>query len=548
VDSAGWFYELKRRRVFRVLVGYAIVAFAVLQVIEPVMHGLNLPEWVLSATVVGLGIGFPFALVLAWALDVKGGRIERTLPAPSGRRLLILVAIGIALGAPIVGWYFWKTHRAATPSAESASIAVLPFADLSPSKDQDWMCDGIAEEIIDALCAITGLRVAGRSSSFQFKGKPTDARAMTRAMGVSTLLEGSVRKMEGRLRVSARLVSSDGYELWSNRFDRGMEDAFAIQEEIARAVVAALRLRISDAEAGRLSRSGTTNPQAYEMYLRGRQYLRALGTDIELARQMFKRAIALDRKFAQAQAGLADADMNLVQWLLASKEAQPALRAEALAASDEALRLNPDLAEAHVSRANVLSLLGRHAEADQSFRRAIALGPGLRDAWYYYARFLFSVQRYADAAQAYEESARRNPDDYDALVLLAMPYQRMNEPAKARAAVQRSLDAAERVLRNSPDDVRALYLSAGALITLGEREKGVARLEQAIALRPQDFTVLYNAACSFANAGDAEKALDLLDRAVGTGRGFRAWIEHDPDLDSLRSLPRYQEILARLPP
>src|SRR5438105_8319502 len=539
---------MKRRRVFRALIGYGIVSFAVLQIIEPVMHGLNLPEWVLKATVVGLGIGFPFTLVLAWAFDVKGGRIERA-GAPRGRLLLLLVAAGIALGAPGVAWYFWKTTHRVIPAAADRSIAVLPFADLSPAKDQDWMCDGIAEEIIDALCTVTGLRVAARSSSFQFKGKPADVRVMTRALGVSTLLEGSVRKAENRLRVSARLVSSEGYELWSDRFDRAEADAFAIQEEIARAVVAALRLRVSADESDRLRRSGTANPQAYEMYLRGRQHFRSLGMEnIELARQMFKRAIALDPAFAQARAGLAEADINLLQWLLVAKDEQPALRAEALGASEEALRLNSELAEAHVARANVLALLGRTAEADESFRRATALAPGLRDAWYSYARFLFSVQRYADSAHAYEESARRNPDDYDSLTLAAMPYERLDQPANARSARKRAVEAADRVLRNSPDDVRALYLSGSVMVAQGERKTGIDRLQQAIALRPYDFTVLYNAACGFAAAGDMEKALDLLDRAVATGRGFRAWLENDPDLDSMRGLPRFKEILARLPP
>jgi adenylate cyclase len=543
-----WYEEMKRRRVFRALIGYGIVSFAVLQIIEPVMHGLQLPEWVLSATVVALGIGFAFTLVLAWALDVKGGKIERTGPAPSGRLLVVLVAAGLALGAPGVGWYFWKAHRAPA-KAESASIAVLPFKDLSPAKDQDWMCDGIAEEIIDALCTVPGLRVAARTSSFQFKEKAADAPVMARALGVSTLLEGSVRKVGDRLRVSARLVSSDGYELWSDKFDRAVQDAFAIQEEIARAVVAALRVRVSSDETGRLRRSGTSNPQAYEVYLRGRQHFRALGSEnVEMARQMFKRAIALDRSFAQAHAGLADADINLLQWLLVSKEAKPALHTEALAAGDEALRLDPDLAEAHVARANVLALLGRKDEADQSFRRATSLSPGLRDAWYYYGRFLFSVQRYADSARAYEQAASLNPDDYDALTLAAMPYEKLAEPAKARGARKRALDAADRVLRNSPDDVRALYMSGSTLIARGERKEGTDRLEQAIALRPYDFAVLYNAACGFTAAGRQEKALDLLDRAVGTGRGFRAWIENDPDLDPLRGMPRFQEILARLPP
>jgi adenylate cyclase len=544
-----WFAEMKRRRVFRALIGYGIVSFAVLQIIEPVMHGLQLPDWVLSATVVALGIGFAFALVLAWALDVKGGRIERTGPAPSGRLLVILVVVGLALGAPGVGWYFWRSHRAAPARAEGASIAVLPFKDLSPAKDQDWMCDGIAEEIIDALCTITGLRVAARSSSFQFKDKQADAPVMARALGVSTLLEGSVRKLGDRLRVSARLVSSDGYELWSDKFDRGVQDAFAIQEEIARAVVAALRLRVSSDEKSRLRRSGTTNPEAYEMYLRGRQYLNGAGPEnYEHARQMFKRAIALDAAFAQPQAGLADADFFILQWLLAAKEAQPALRAEALAASEKALQLDPDLAEAHVARANVLTVLGRKEEADQGFRRAIALGPGLRDAWYYHGRFLFSVQRYAEAARAYEQAARIDPDDYDSLTLVAMPYTKIGETTKAREANRRALEAADRVLLRSPDDVRALYMSGLSLISRGERQQGIDRLEQAIALRPYDFAVLYNAACGFTAAGKPERALELLDRAVGTGKGFRAWIENDPDLDPLRGLPRFQQILARLPP
>ena len=548
METASWFQELKRRRVFRALISYGIVAFAVLQVIEPVMHGLGLPEWVLSVTVVVLGVGFAVTLVLAWALDLKGGRIERTGPAPSGRLLFLLVVAGLALGTPVVGWYFLRARGVSRQAVAAPSIAVLPFADLSPGKDQDWMCDGIAEEIIDALCTVTGLRVASRSSSFQFKGRPTDVQSMARSLGVNTLLEGSVRKADDRLRVSARLVSSDGYELWSDRFDRRVQDAFAIQEEIAQAVVSALRPRVSPDDAGRLRRGGTANAQAYEMYLRGRQYFRALGAENnELARQMFKRAIALDDSFAQAKAGLADVDINLLQWLLVPKEAQPPLRAEALAASEAALRLNPDLAEAHVAKANVLALLGRVDEADQSFRRATALAPGLRDAWYSYGRFLFSVKRHAEAAQAYEESARRDPNDYDALTLLAMPYQRMGQEEKTRSAWLRAVAAADRVLANSPDDVRALYLSGDVLIRLGERQKGFERLEQAIAVRPQDYAVLYNAACGYANAGNSQRALDLLDRAVDTGRGFRAWLETDPDLDPLRPLSRFQQILARLP-
>ena len=538
-----WFEEMKRRRVFRALIGYGIVAFAVLQVIEPIMHGLDLPEWVLKLTVVLLGLGFPFTLVLAWAFDITEGRIERA-GAPRGRLLVGLLVLGVLLAAPGVGWFFWRSHRAVGEKPQEASVAVLPFADLSPAKDQDWMCDGIAEEILDALCSVTGLRVAARSSSFQFKGKQADVRDMARVLGVSTLLEGSVRKAGDHLRVSARLVSGEGYEVWSDKFDRGVADAFAIQDEIARAVVAALRLRV----AANSPRRGTQNAEAYELYLRGRQHQREHGAEsIELARQLFKRAIALDASFAQAHAGLADSDATLLQWLLLPKDREPELRSEVLAESETALRLDPAQSEAYVARANAMAMLGRTDEADQSFRRATELGPGSRDSWYWYARFLFAAKRYPDAARAYETTARLNPDDYDALNLLSMPYFRMGDKEKALDALRRSVEASERALRARPDDVRAMYLSGGALIQIGQPARGMALLDQAVALRPHDFAVLYNAACGFSRAGQTDKSLDLLDRAVGTGQGFRAWIEQDPDLDTLRGLPRYQQILARLP-
>jgi adenylate cyclase len=406
------------------------------------------------------------------------------------------------------------------------------------------MCDGIAEEILDALCTVPGLRVAARSSSFRFKGKPADVREMASALGVSTLLEGSVRKLGERLRISARLVSSEGYELWTDKFDCSVAEAFGIQEEIARSVVAALRLRM----AQDAPRRGTQNAQAYEMYLRGRQYFRELGLEnSQLAGQMFKRAVALDPKFAEAHAGLADVGSSIVQWLLVPPSEAGAVRSEALAESEEALRLDPSLAEAHVARGNVLAALGRASEADESFRRGIELGPGSRDAHYAFGRFLFAQKRFPESARAFQEAARINPDDYDSLTLLSMPYERMGEEPKAREARKLSLEASERVLKNEPDDVRALYMSGNNLIRFGEKAKGIARLAQAVALRPSDYGVLYNAACGYTFAGEYDHAIDLIERAVGTGRGFRAWFENDPDLDPLRNNPRFQQIVARLP-
>ena len=442
-----------------------------------------------------------------------------------------------------------RPRRRATSRGGAASIAVLPFADLSPAKDQDYFCEGIAEELLGALCAVDGLRVAARGSAFRFKGQAVDSREVGDALGVATLLEGSVRKAGKRVRVTARLVSAaDRAQIWAETFDRSLDDIFAIQEEIAQAVVGALQLRLAVRDRTPLTRVGTRDAQAYEMYLRGRKFLMQHGEPtLRVARQMFRGAIELDPGFAQAHAGLADADFVMIQWNIDHAHAA-ARRAEALAESEEALRLQPDLAEAHVSRANVLSLLGRGDEAEQEFRRALELNPSLGDACYFYARHLVAAGRKREAADAFEEAARKNPDDYASLGLLIAVYDALGEKARTHETARRCIEAVERRLRHDPDDGRAMYLVAGAYAHLGERAQALHWLHRALELNPDEFTTLYNAACGLARLGERERALDALDRAVGSGRGSRKWFENDSDLDSLRADPRFQAIVSRLGP
>jgi len=593
-EPAGYDFlsELRRRRVFRVLIAYGIASFAILQVVEPVLHGLHLPEWVLSAAVVALGLGFPVAIGLAWAFDLTSSGVERTPPmsvpgghAAAGSRVwLLLAGLGLLAAAPGLAWYFVWRHgsgearlgvalaggalllavaalafrsrregpalaatTAATPAP--ASIAVLPFSDLSPGQDQEYFCDGIADELLTALSGVTGLRVAARSSSFQFKGRGVDGREIGRTLGVATLLEGGVRKAGNRVRVSAQLVNgTDGYQLWSETFDRSLDDIFAIQEEIAQAVVRALRPHLADAGEGRLTRAGTESTQAYEMYLRGRQFLMTLSENgNRFARQMFKGAIELDPRFARGHAGLADTAVFNLLWHLDDAHAE-AFRTEGLAASAEALRLDPHLAEAHVSRGNVLSFAGQGKEAEAEFQRALALNPALPHAHHFYARHLFSAGRLEEAARQFEETIRLDPDDYGTAGLLVSILKGRGDLYAAAAAAKRGIAAVERRLRLNPDDVRALYMGGGAEIMFGERTRGLDYLARALELSPDDFATLYNVACAYANAGEAEAALEALGRAVGTGRGNRKWMENDTDLDPLRSSTRFQEILARLPP
>jgi TolB-like protein/Tfp pilus assembly protein PilF len=426
------------------------------------------------------------------------------------------------------------------------SVAVLPFADLSPARDQEWLCDGIAEEIIHALGGLRGLRVASRSASFHLRGSGGDVGAMAAAVGVTTLLEGSVRRAGRRVRITARLVGEDGYEAWSEIFDRMLEDVFAVQCEIAQAVAGALQVRLSSGEARRLQRVGTRNARAYEAYLKARQLRPLSCTRFERTRQLLQEAIELDGVFAEAHAALADADFFVLQWHNAPGDPKR-LQAEALAASDTALRLDPTLAEAHVARANLLALAHRNTEAEEEYRTANALNPGLAEAAWYYARFLLASGRIAEAAEAGEEAARRDPENYGPPTLLAQVYRSLGDAPRQRAAMERAHDVAEQWLRLNPGDAIATTLLGHYALEVGEVARGHLLLARALELEPENLGVQYNVACAYAKTGDHDRALDLLERALTEGRGFRGWIENDSDLDALRNRPRFKAILDRLP-
>ena len=232
--SISLFDELKRRRVFRALVGYGIFAFAVLQIIEPVMHGLHWPDAVLSYVVVALALGFPAVVGLAWIFDVNAGRIERTQPGAlrGSRAALLLALVGLLAAAPGLIWYFALRRPAAgQPSpAPGPSIAVLPLVNLSSDKEQEYFSDGLSEELLNLLAKVPGLRVAARTSAFAFKGKNEDVSEIGQKLHVATVLEGSVRKAGDQIRITTQLINAaDGFHLWSETYDRKLTDVFALQ-------------------------------------------------------------------------------------------------------------------------------------------------------------------------------------------------------------------------------------------------------------------------------------------------------------------------------
>jgi TolB-like protein/Flp pilus assembly protein TadD len=415
---------------------------------------------------------------------------------------------------------------------------------MSNDPENEYFSDGIAEELINSLSAIKALRVASRTSSFAFKGKSEDIGEIGRKLRVTTMLEGSVRKAGQVLRVTAQLVDvAGGYQLWSSRYDRKLEDVFAIQDEIAESIVKALQVVLSPQEKKAIEHSPAADVQAYEYYLRGRQFFHQFRrSSIPFARRMFERALEIDPGYPRAFAGAADCCSFLYMYWDASRSNLE----QAESYSARALELAPDLAEAHASRGLALTLSKQYGVAGDEFEQAIALNPNLYEAHYLYARALFQQGRHERAAEAYREAWRVRPEDYQAPLLMDSALRRLGRDAEADATTRDAIALARRHLEFNPDDARALYLGASGLMLIGDTEEGIDWSRRALAIDPTDSGVLYNVACVHAIADEGEQAIDLLERAVQAGFGHREWLENDSDFDRLRSNPRFEALLRKL--
>lgn len=441
-----------------------------------------------------------------------------------------------------------RYRSAAGPPAETSgpsasSIAVLPFADMSPTRDQDWLCEGMADELINALTHIDGVRVVSRSSSFQFRRSGADIQAIGARLGVANVMEGSIRKLGDRLRVTVQLVNvDDGFHRWSQRFDRTVQDVFDIQDDIAQNVVQALRGMLSPSEKLAIQRPGTS-VECYEYFLRGRRLIQRFDrVALETARPMFQHAIEIDPGYALAYAGLADVHSWFYEWRGGEQEDFAA----AERASQRALELAPDLSEAHASRGFVLSLGHRYEEAALAFEEAIRLNPKTFDAHYLYARTCFASGRIEQSASLFRRAGEVRLEDFQSMVLLAQSLRKLGRYDEAREANREGIRRAERQLDLDPTDARGLSLGANALDDDGQREKALGWSKRALDLHPNDQGVLMNGACLRARAGLADEALELLERTFARGFGKRDWIEHDPDYDNLRDNPRFQAMLEKL--
>src|SRR5438105_11740707 len=422
------------------------------------------------------------------------------------------------------------------------SVAVLPFADMSAESNNEYFTDGIAEEIINALTKIQSLRVASRTSSFAFKGRSEDIRDIGRKLKVSTVLEGSVRKMGNKLRITAQLVNvADGYHLWSERYDRELEDVFAIQDDISQAIVKSLRVILSEDEQRAIEKGGarTINVQAYDFYLRGRQYFHQLSRKtLEYAKQMFNKAIEIDPKYARAYAGVADCYSLLYTYF----DAREFNVRQADIASRKALELEPELAEAHVARGLAAALSLRYEEAESEYETAMKLDPKLFEAPYFYARAMRSHGQHENALKLFERASFLRPEDFQSPSFAGDAYANLGMAAEATAARRRAVRLIDQRLELNPDDSRALNLGATILAKLGEKERAIDLMRRSVAIDPEDPMLLYNAACTFSMVGELDEALSTLEHAVEKGFGDKEWIERDNDLDPIRQTARVKAI------
>ena len=440
-----------------------------------------------------------------------------------------------------------RVESGAVPAVDTQaekSMAVLYFENLSRAEDDEYFRDGITEDVITELSNIEGLRVFPRSAVFSLRDKPVNEPQVGQQLGAAYVLSGSLRRAGNRLRITAQLVETrTGHSVWAKRYDRQMEDVFAIQDEIAHSIAAALKLALSDKEKRAIGKAPTVDVKAYDYYLRGRQFFHQFRRKgFEFAQQMFERAIEIDPHYARAYAGIADCCSFLYTYWHASSNTLE----QADAASRKALELDPELADAHASRGLAVSLRKEYDEAAKEFEAAIRLDPKLFEGYYFYARAMFAQGKMAEAVDLFEKASQVNADDYQSPALLATAYAGLGRKEESEAARRRALKIIEKHLELHPDDARALYMGAGGLCAMGERQRALEWARRALAIEPDDPGVLYNVACNYSLLGRPEEAIDCLEKAINNGFGFKQWIEHDSDLDSLRDIPRFQALVKKL--
>ena len=429
-------------------------------------------------------------------------------------------------------------------SARQVSVCVLPFANMSGDSEQEYFSDGISEDITTDLSKISALEVIARNTSFQFKGQSVDVCEVARKLNVSHVLEGSVRKAGSRIRITAQLIDGrSGGHIWAERYDRELTDIFEIQDEISRSIVEALKVKLLPEEQKAIEARGTTNAEAYNLYLMARQYwITGNYGDVrrdERVIRICERAIELDPRYARALALKALAQSNL--YLYFGRREQ-----NGLAAAERALSIDPNIAEAHCVKARHLSDEGNLAAADDEIATALQLEPDSWEVNNEAARQAMLNRRTEDATRFYEKAASLMESDFHSWGILLTCYRKLGDAERMQLAARKTVEKCEGALRDDPGNGSALGMVATALAILGEKDRAKESIERAVLLDPENPTSRYNFACMLANElRDYDAAIGLLETAFQQmGGDLIEYAEADPDFDCIRNDARFQNALA----
>jgi TolB-like protein/NOL1/NOP2/fmu family ribosome biogenesis protein len=571
--------ELKRRNVFRVGVAYIVGAWLLAQVAELALDSFDAPGWVIKTILLLLALGLPISLFFAWAFELtpeglkKEKDVDRSqsITQDTGRKLntfimsILVIAVGLLLADKFIFQLEQDAPAPAEASADTNSVAVLPFVDMSPDKDQEYFTDGLTENLLHALAQIRELKVAGRTSSFAFKGLNTDLREIGEQLNVSNILEGSVQKAGDRIRITTQLISAeDGYHLWSKTFDRDLDDIFVVQDEIAEAVASALRKSlVSDASP---TTATTGDFEAYNAYLLGLSYLnKRTNEDWDRAIEQFQRAVEIDADMALAWAGLSNAYSAKTGFGTEFAEGF----AKARAAAEKAIELDADLADGYLALARVqMSYDWDWSGADTSLRRANALRPGDPDIFVELATLSRirgdSVGAFDGIEQALEQdplntalvrihigmlvSLGRIEEALEKAVFLARATPERGGVHASLAGIHRrsgnldqALEAAEK------ESFLFLRLQHEAIIyhEMGEQDTAQEKLQELIDTFGDD--VSWQVATVYANWGDKDETVAAIERGIAVRDPGVIYIQMNTRIvDLLQDDPRYDELLKKI--
>lgn len=570
-----FFSELKRRKVFKIGAAYLVVAWLAVQAASIGFPAFDAPPWALRIFILIVLLGFPIALVMAWVLDMtpEGVRVETSVSG--GKRLFVAATLLVVLA---LGWYFYgqpsfrRGDLTTLASTAQKSIAVLPFANMSADKNDEYLSDGVSEELITALSKITGLNVKARTSSFAFKGKNEDIQKIAQLLHVSHLLEGSVAKAGNKLRITAQLIqASDGNHLWSDTYDREMQDIFAVRSEVAEKVANVLKVRLLGEEKKQIDKKPTENLEAYNLYRQGRYYSDKLSEEsMQKAIPFFQQAIEKDPRFALAYAGIADNYVIAADTYISPREAF----SKAKEAAIKAIELDDSLAEAHAS----LGFVHYHydwdwAAADKECRRAIELNPQSAPSYMIYTHYLAGMGRFDEATKFGARGLELDPLSVSMHVFLgwsSLFAGRMDDAiAELSKAVeldpsngwvrmflgraylfkgmpQRAIEEMETAERGSSNDSYALGFLGYAYAATGRRAEALKILERMDEMEKRRYVSRFAHVFIYAGLGDKDKAFEWLEKAYQERSDSLAWFRFDPESKGLQSDPRFAALMRKV--